>query len=339
MTQPAVPARPQAAPLPPATRRPLPGPPQPGSPQPGPGQSARPQPGPAPSYPPPAYQRPAYEQRPQAPQDFESFRPYQPPVPPSAGGPPPGPPRQPPRRHDGRRAGSSLTLWIILLVLLVGGGVAGLLIAHPFSHPALRETAGTGTSPAAPGGSSAGPAAGGPTSGGPVPASPATSASAASATTPPSAPAVTEQQAATSLDTMLSQSVSDRAAIISAANDVSECGPSLNSDPKVFDDAASSRKSLLARFTAMPGRAALPAALVSDLTQAWQASIAADQAYAKWANDEITQGCVANDTSDPGYQATLTPNANATQYKTAFVAQWNPVAARYGLTPYQQDQL
>ncbi len=82
----------------------------------------------------------------------------------------------------------------------------------------------------------------------------------------------------------------------------------------------------------MPGRAALPAALVSDLTQAWQASIAADQAYAKWANDEITQGCVANDTSDPGYQATVTPNANATKYKTAFVGQWNPVAAQYGLT-------
>jgi hypothetical protein len=220
-------------------------------------------------------------------------------------------------------------------VLLVGGGVAGLLIAHPFSHPALRETAGAGTTPAAPGGSSAGPASDG-APGGTAPASPATSASPASATT---SPAVTEQQAATSVAALLAQSVSDRAAIISAANDVSDCGPNLNSDPKVFDNAASSRQSLLARFTAMPGRAALPAALVSDLTQAWQASIAADQAYAKWANDEITQGCVANDTSDPGYQETITPNANATKYKTAFAAEWNPVAARYGLTPYQQDQL
>ena len=132
---------------------------------------------------------------------------------------------------------------------------------------------------------------------------------------------------------MLSQSVSDRAAIISAANDVAACGPNLSSDPKVFDDAASSRQSLLARLTAMPGRATLPPALVSDLTQAWQASIAADQAYARWANDEITQGCVPNDTSDPGYQATITPNLNATKYKTAFVAQWNPIAAQYGLTP------
>jgi hypothetical protein len=89
----------------------------------------------------------------------------------------------------------------------------------------------------------------------------------------------------------------------------------------------------------MPGRAALPPALISDLTQAWQASIAADQAYAKWANDEVVQGCVQNDTSDPGYQATVTPNENATTYKTAFVTQWNQVAARYGLTQYQQGQL
>ena len=89
----------------------------------------------------------------------------------------------------------------------------------------------------------------------------------------------------------------------------------------------------------MPGRAALPPALVSDLTKAWQASITADQAYAKWANDEFTQGCVPNDTTDPGYEATNAPNLEATRYKTAFVSEWNPIAAQYGLTQYQQGQL
>jgi hypothetical protein len=138
---------------------------------------------------------------------------------------------------------------------------------------------------------------------------------------------------------MLSQSVSDRAAIISAAGDVGDCGPSLSSDPKVFDDAASSRKSLLDKLTVMPGQAMLPAALLVDLTQAWSASIDADQAYAKWANDEIAQGCVPNDTSDPGYQETVTPNLDATKYKTAFATQWNPIAAKYNLTQYQQGQL
>ncbi|HEX7159767.1 MAG TPA: hypothetical protein VF223_00875 [Trebonia sp.] len=249
-----------------------------------------------------------------------------PPGPPRQPLPPQPPPRQPPRRHDGRRSGSSLPLLIVLLALLAGG-VAGVLIAHPFSHPAVKETASTGTTPTAQ------------PSGNTGSASPTAPASTASPATSTAAPAVTKRQAATNVATLLSQSVSDRAAIISAASDVGNCGPNLNSDAKVFDDAASSRKSLLTSLTALPGRTALPAALLSDLTQAWQASIAADQAYAQWANDENTQGCVPNDTSDPGYQATVTPNANATTYKTAFVGRWNPVAAAYGLTQYTQNQL
>jgi hypothetical protein len=150
---------------------------------------------------------------------------------------------------------------------------------------------------------------------------------------------VTERQAATTMATMLSQSVSDRAAIISAATDVSSCGPHLAADQKVFSDAASSRKTLLNRLAAMPGRAALPAAVVSDLTAAWNASVSADTAYARWAGDESAKTCVKNDTADPGYQAAQGPDGDATKAKTAFVGAWNPVAARYGLTRYQSSQL
>ena len=46
-----------------------------------------------------------------------------------------------------------------------------------------------------------------------------------------------------------------------------------------------------------------------------------------------------NDTSDPGLPGDDTPNQNATTYKTAFAAEWNPIAAQYGLTQYQQEQL
>jgi len=228
-----------------------------------------------------------------------------------------------------------MALWGIVLALVVGGAVAGVLIAHPFSQPSLREAASTDTRTGTPSGSSPGTGTGGSTS----PAASVTGSAPTSPTASASATAVTEQQAATSVASMLSQSVSDRAAISHAASDVGDCGPSLASDAKVFDDAASSRESLLSSLTAMPGRAALPPALVSDLTKAWQASITADQAYAKWANDEFTQGCVPNDTTDPGYEATNTPNLEATQYKTAFVSEWNPVAAQYGLTQYQQGQL
>ena len=314
-TQSAAPSRPYQASLPPT----------------------RPQPGvyraPAPSSPSPAQQRLPYGQAPQSPQGFESFRPHQPvaPVARTPFEPPsePGPPRQPPRRHDGNRSGTPLALWVTLLVILLGGGAAAaLLITHPFSHPALSSTANSGTSPTASpvGPASASAAASGATS----PASPTASAPAS---------AVTEQQAATSVAAMLSQSVSERAAIVSASNDVASCGPDLASDARVFDDAASSRQSLLVKLTAMSGSATLPPALISDLTNAWQASIAADQAYAKWATDEMAHTCVPNDTTDPGYLETQTPNTNATKYKTAFVTQWDPIAAQYGLTQYQQGQL
>jgi hypothetical protein len=150
---------------------------------------------------------------------------------------------------------------------------------------------------------------------------------------------VSEQQAAKSLAAMLSQSVADRADIAHAATDVSSCGPSLAGDPKVFTKAAGSRKALLTSLASMPGRGSLPAKLTADLTRAWQASVTADQAYAKWAGDEAGKGCKPDDTADPGYQATVQPNGDATKYKTAFAAAWNPVAAKYHLTKYQPGQL
>lgn len=137
---------------------------------------------------------------------------------------------------------------------------------------------------------------------------------------------------------MLAGSVADRSAIDNAYGDVMRCGPGLNSDAGVFTSAAASRRKLLASLASMPGRAALPPALLSNLASAWQASIAADQSFATWANDEATH-CVANDTSSASYQSTVAPDNAATRYKTAFVAQWNPIAASYGLATYSQQQL
>jgi hypothetical protein len=214
-----------------------------------------------------------------------------------------------------------------MAAVLVAGAVVAILLLHPFSH---NETAGSAanSSSATP----SGPAS--PTTSAPV--SPTPSASASVSPTPATG---TEKQAATGVAGMLTQSVSDRSVINNAYNDVDRCGPNLTSDAGVFTRAANSRTAILANLAAMPGRSALPPALLSNLTQAWQASAAADKAFATWANDESTQGCVPNDTSNPGYQATVTPDTDATRYKTAFIAQWNPIATRYNLTTYQQDQL
>jgi hypothetical protein len=287
----------------------------------------------------PAATRPAYPPPPTAypaayPQPTETYPPYQAPPPaglPGGGAPGGIPPRQPPRRHDGNRRGSSRALWVLLPLLLLAA-VAAVLLTHPFSRGGQRPAAGASTGATTSAGSTAGAGSGGTAS-----ASPATSPSPPAPS--PSAPAGTERQAATGVASMLAQSVSDRSAISGAAADVAGCGPDLARDPKVFDDAASSRQALVARLSTLAGRATLPAALVSDLTQAWQASISADRAYARWATDELGHGCVVNDTGDPGYQATVTPNSRATMDKTAFTSQWNPVAARYGLTRYHPGEL
>jgi hypothetical protein len=268
--------------------------------------------------------------------EYGYFQPDRPSMPPGGGpGPQPGPPgqpgpsRQPPRRHDRDRPQRSRALLIALPVALLIVVVAVLLVAHPFSHSSGHQAASTGPVPTASGGGAGGSAA---ASGGPP------TGSSASASPSPSA-TVSEQKAATSVATMLSKSVSDRTDIGNAAKDVAACGPNLTADGSVFNKAASSRKALLASLGTMPGRGSLPAALTGDLTKAWQASITADQAYARWASDEASKICVHNDTADPGAQATAAPNADATKYKTAFAAAWNPVAAKYGLTKYQPGQL
>jgi hypothetical protein len=234
-------------------------------------------------------------------------------------------PRQPPRRHDRGRRGVPLALWVVLIVLLAGG--AG--VAFKFLHHSPGK-AGTGTAAGAPAGAGASGSASGT-------AAPGGSASpgAASGT----ASAATERQAAADVAALLSRSAADRTATNAAANDVASCGPNLKTDPAAFGQAVSSRKALLAKLAAVPGRAALPPALITDLTGAWQASIAADQAYTRWANDELAKQCVPNDTADPGFAATVTPNQQATTDKTQFAAAWNAVAAKYGLTKYQPGQL
>lgn len=160
-----------------------------------------------------------------------------------------------------------------------------------------------------------------------------------SAATSQSSAAISEQQAATSLAMLLTVSVSDRTAVVDAVNDISSCGSGLSQSLQTLNSAVSSREQLLNQLAHLPGRSNLPPALVTDLTKAWHADVAADQAYGHWASDEITQGCVPNDTSDPGFQATVTPNQQATIYKEAFINKWNPIATHYGLATYQPGRL
>jgi len=219
-------------------------------------------------------------------------------------------------------------------VVVVGGAAAAVVVLHPFSHHETLANSAAAMTPSASRSTPSGKATGSPAASASASASPAASSSVSATAT-----AASEQQAATTVAGMLARSGSDRTAINNAVSDVNSCGPNLAGDPKVFEQAASSRQSLLSDLASMAGRGTLPPALLTDLTNAWQASISADDDFARWANDEIAKGCVVNDTSDPGYQAAATPDNAATAAKQAFVGQWNPLAVRYGLTQYQWNQL
>jgi hypothetical protein len=161
-------------------------------------------------------------------------------------------------------------------------------------------------------------------------------ATAAAAASSPTA----QRQAAAALAGLLTQSVTDRASVIQAVTDVRSCGTSLHQDARTFTGAANSRQMLLSRLGRIRGRALLPAAMLQDLTSAWQASAQADQDLARWARDEASRRCTPrNSGSDANLQASYAPDAEATTGKKAFTRLWNPLASRYGLTNYQWDQL
>ena len=212
----------------------------------------------------------------------------------------------PRRRHPG---------WLLaacIAVLLAGGGTAAVLVLHHRTGSAADALRTPQHAPQH-------PAAG--------------SSTTVTSRRPP------EQQAADSLSALLGHSVSDRSSIVSAVNNVNACGPGLSQDVQTFQNAVASRQSLLGQLADLQDRSALPTPMLQALTSAWQSSIQADQDYAQWAQDELSQGCVPNDHSDPGYQAATGPDGQATIDKQAFVSSWNPIATQYGLPTYQWSQL
>ena len=154
-----------------------------------------------------------------------------------------------------------------------------------------------------------------------------------------SAAAPSERAAAASLATLLAQTAADRSSIVGAFGAVEDCTAALGQAPHAFQNSAASRQRLLQRLATLPGRSALPAAMLQALTGAWQASAAVDTDLAKWAQDEAANGCKPHDHADANYQASNTPDVQATNDKAAFVGMWDTIAAKYGLTRYQTSQL
>ena len=99
----------------------------------------------------------------------------------------------------------------------------------------------------------------------------------ASASASPSGQSPTEQLAVKQLSGLLAQSGSDHAAVTDAVLNVEGCGKNLGANAQTFAKSAANRTALLAKLAALPGRSSLPAAMVTDLTGAWQASATVDK--------------------------------------------------------------
>lgn len=149
--------------------------------------------------------------------------------------------------------------------------------------------------------------------------------------------ALTQHQAATGLAGLLSQSGTDHADVNTAVTNVEGC-KGLTADAQTLAKAAANRGSLLAKLAQLPGRSALPASMVSDLTTGWQASATVDADLARWATTEAAH-CKKNDFKNPAYSASLPYDSKATNGKTAFVRQWNGLARKYALAVYQPSQI
>ncbi|MGH3208129.1 MAG: zinc ribbon domain-containing protein [Trebonia sp.] len=214
-----------------------------------------------------------------------------------------------------------------------GGGGKGLLGKLPFKRPLIPVAVAAGIAivvvaalTLSSHGGSSGTTAGGATAG----STPTASSSTGTA-------ALTQQQAATSLAGLLSQSGTDHADVNAAVSNVEGC-KGLPADAQEFNKAATNRSTLLSKLAQLPGRSALPAAMITNLTTGWQASATVDADLAKWATSEAGH-CKKNDTKNPNYAASLPFDSKATNGKTEFVGQWNALARKYGLTVYQPSQI
>ncbi|MFG2791508.1 hypothetical protein [Streptomyces sp. NPDC048419] len=149
------------------------------------------------------------------------------------------------------------------------------------------------------------------------------------------------KQQAVALDKLLADSGDSRASVIRAVADVKGCK---NQGQAASDlrAAAKQRNQLVTRLSALSvDKLPNHAALTTALTKAWQASAAADNHYAAWA-DQVggKKGCKKGQARPSGQtQAGNRASGTASQQKVQAAGLWNAIAKTYGLTQRQPTQL
>ncbi|GAA2599587.1 hypothetical protein [Streptomyces lienomycini] len=159
----------------------------------------------------------------------------------------------------------------------------------------------------------------------------------ASAPASPSVDSVRQQ--AVELDKLLAESGTGRSTVINAVGDVKKCD-NLPQAAKDLREAAKQRSGLVSSLSKLSvDKLPQHAELTAALTKAWQASAAADNHYAAWADKTAgKKGC------KKGQAATQPKAANresgtASKEKAKAAGLWNAIAKQYGLTERQPTQL
>jgi serine/threonine protein kinase len=145
--------------------------------------------------------------------------------------------------------------------------------------------------------------------------------------TPSAAPQPSAQAAAVAH--LLDSSAATRQTLHGAVDDVATC-TSLSSAASQIQNAVNQRSTEYSQASALSVSALANGAVVkSDLVAALRTSLAADKDYLTWAQQQLTLGCTSPGQSS-AYSVAFNADQTANAAKAAFVAVWNPVAARYG---------
>ncbi|GAA3845026.1 hypothetical protein GCM10022403_091190 [Streptomyces coacervatus] len=149
------------------------------------------------------------------------------------------------------------------------------------------------------------------------------------------------KQQAVALDKLLADSGSSRASVIQAVASVKGCN-NLGQAASDLRGAAKQRTELVTRLSGLSvDKLPNHAALTTALTKAWQASAAADNHYAAWA-DQVggKKGCRKSQARATGQtRAGNAASGTASQQKVKAAQLWNAIAKTYGLNQRQPVQL
>ena len=255
--------------------------------------------------------------------------PLPPPLPPSALPPPPMPmpmppwmpvpvPVPPPRKD---RAPLIAALVAVVVIALAAAGTVAFVATRntaQLANPSVSAptTIAPTTAPTS-GPQTSVPPTSGPQSYGPQTSEPQTSGS------------QPEAAEVTAMSNLLTSSNGSRANVQTVATDIMDC-LNVQDDVTQLDQIISQRESQLTNAESLQVDA-IPdgAELQNDLVTALMASLAADQDYLSWAQEQNDNNC-ADGVDSQYYDQALTDDTTASNDKTTFEELWTPLAQQYG---------